>query len=62
MFQDTPRTTINERATIRPSWHFPVSYAPDAEDAGNARDAATQLTGTDPIFAFNILRLSDTQR
>ena len=32
-----------------------------AEDAGNARDATTQRTGTDPIFASKISRLSDTQ-
>ena len=31
------------------AWHFPVFRVPDAEDAGNARDATTQLTGTDPL-------------
>ena len=34
---------------------------PDAEGAGNARDATTQHTKTRPIFASTILRLSDTQ-
>ena len=48
-------------STTRPSWHFPVFHLWDAEDAGNARDATTQLTGTDPVFALKILRLSDTQ-
>ena len=40
---------------------FEVQQGLDAEDAGNARDATTQLTGTDPISALKILRLSDTQ-
>ena len=31
--------------------HFLVrTHVPDAGDAGNARDATTQRTGTDPIF------------
>ena len=48
-------------STRRPSWHFPVCHVPDAEDAGNARDASTQLTGTDSVFALKKLRLSDTE-
>ena len=57
----TSKAPIFFVSTTRPSWHFPVFHVPDAEDAGNARNATTQLAGTDPIFALNILRLSDTQ-
>ena len=48
-------------SATRPSWNIPVFHVPDGEGAGNARDATTQLAGTDPIFALKILRLSDTQ-
>ena len=40
---------------------FSFFHGSDAEDAGSARDATTQRTGTDPIFASEISRLSDTQ-
>ena len=30
MLQDGAGTTINERATARPSWHFPVFHFPNA--------------------------------
>ena len=40
---------------------FNFVHRSDAGDAGHARDATTQRTGTDPIFASKISRLSDTQ-
>ena len=66
LFKPPPPKGIKARphfllvSTTRPSWHFPAFHVPDA-DAGNARDATTQLTGTDPIFVLKILRLSGTQ-
>ena len=55
----------SESATTRPSWHFPIFQSGNMSQMLGMLEMqgiqTTQRTGTDPIFASNISRLSDTQ-